>query len=173
MTTTNLALLTPVMGHVNLISLFLAVFILGMITQFIWRKSGRGRKLIQRSELVLGSFFTLVAVLVTGNLVYLSNQFNQYVDETAVRDYKQEVCGYEATRALTAWANSLNSESIADRNRDKKLIEITGKPGGPTAEDWASLNLLFDQSLKAREQFSDTVKMYPIPLCDPPKEPKP
>jgi hypothetical protein len=101
--------------------LAVAVFALGGISTWIWIRADTSKG---RINAVLGTFFTLVAIIVTAELLTLTARFDAYVGTTVGRDLEQERCAQDTLTALRIWASARTAQTMSARERDQALVDV-------------------------------------------------
>lgn len=157
------------MNILYVVSILIAVFILGAVGAVMWRYFGRHEHTTQRRlNLVLGFFFTIVALLVTGELIGLTVQFSSYVNTTIRRDKAQEDCLLSTVDALRFWAFARLEQQEAAHDRDLALrplleeLQRGGRVEQSTADDVVKA---FAEVETARKHAQKTFADHPVPEC--------
>lgn len=112
-----------------LIGIAAAIFVVGVAAQQAWtRRAGEtpsARPLLNRRLNVVASvFFTLVALVVSVDLILLSNKFNHYVDVTLPRDQAQDKCNAQTIKVLEAWVQDQIARDRSVEMRDEANLAV-------------------------------------------------
>jgi hypothetical protein len=123
---------------------------------------------LRRIEAVIGTFFTLVGVLVTADLAGLTFAFNDYVEETLKRDTAQEACAANTINTLKHWAQARLEADQAARRRDAALLPLfdqlqRGEKVNP--ETASQVERSFTDVEAARQKLEYVWKAFPLPDC--------
>lgn len=145
-------------------TLSLATFLAGSLSTAIWWKLSKAGPKVNTLRVVTASFFTIVALTVTANLLILGNNFRDYVQRTEVRDTQQEAC----IKFLMGWSSSVYdsrtaytaSEDASDREVIALINQLAG--GVPlTSEDASRFTDLTLLEMQARRGLTQTIGSQP------------
>jgi hypothetical protein len=151
-------------------AMFAAVAI-GTLAGWGWRQYRDAvptEKIYRRLNVVLSVFFTLVAVLVTANLITVTQGFNEYVANTLPRDAAQEECVANAVKVLQIWAAARAANEDVEQARDNIHIEVlqtlaNGQKVAPAKIDEFQNAIVATRESRRvlRQVYTD----YPLPDC--------
>lgn len=118
-----------VLTFLSLAVITFAVFLLGTLAGWAWHrhKGDHSRDLARRINLGLSSFFVLVAVLVSTDLILLQVRFTNYVQETLPRDRSQERCNSDTLTVLKNWVDARQRRDHSIDTRDDALIVVLNR----------------------------------------------
>lgn len=148
-----------------------AVFItFGALILVVWQYLRREHVSSTRRNLnlILGIFFTFIALVATTELVVLTFRFDNYVDTTVNRDLAQEQCAQDTLKTLKHWEFARRQAEAFDRKRDETLFPIfkelqEGRQPGPDLA-LAVENALHDTEI-ARKNLERAFIEAPLPNC--------
>jgi hypothetical protein len=123
---------------------------------------------LRRINLILGVFFTLMGLLVSIDVTTLTFQFNDYVDDTVVRDSNQESCISQTIVTIRQWGQARLEADEAERQRDLALVPLFGQlqRGEPVDPKIASdVAQSFIDVEVARKHLAFVWSRYPLPDC--------
>jgi hypothetical protein len=146
--------------------IFVAVFLAGVLVMYElahYKLLPSGKRL----DLVMSAVFGVIAVILTFNLVSLGVRFTDYVNETLPRDQAQDECGYNATRAITAWLRAIEAQNQAALYQEIFVTQAT-TDGNLSEADLYRLNGLTQDAVDARVNMLKVIRENPLPVCDKP-----
>jgi len=111
------------------VGVVVAILALGALAGWGWdryRSAPTTERTAKRLDIILGTFFTTVAIMVSIDLILVTSQFNAYVTQTEPRDAAQEKCDSQTIDVLQIWARVRIDKETAEQVRDDIAVDILG-----------------------------------------------
>lgn len=140
------------------------LFGLGMLTSWVLRT----RADIRRPQLLLGVFFTVIALMVAADTVQLQVRFHEHVDEQMTAEQGQLECNQRQTDALVVTGRARRDVDVAALAYDRALQAFLAaplserEPGDPAV---VNLSTALDVLVAARRLSAQTYTDHPLPDC--------
>lgn len=141
-----------------------AVFGLGMLASWGLRRAPD----VARTELLLGVFFTVVAVVVAADTIWLQVRLSQHITTQMSADAARLACNQRQNDALVAIARTRRDVDDTALAYDEALQVFLGapldqrEPGDPVV---TTLKTRLDVLVVARQRATQAYADHPIPVC--------